>query len=67
MIGDNLEQYTYKYLMSQALSFVDDSLDKREGSIIYDALAPACYVLAGYYMQLYQVVKNSFAVTATGK
>lgn len=67
MIGDNLEQYTYKYLMSQALSFVDDSLDKREGSIIYDALAPACYVLAGYYMQLYQVVKNSFAVTATGE
>lgn len=67
MIGDNLEQYTYKYLMSQALSFVDDSLDKREGSIIYDALAPACYVLVGYYMQLYQVVKNSFAVTATGE
>lgn len=67
MIGDNLEQYTYKYLMSQALSLVDDSLDKREGSIIYDALAPACYVLAGYYMQLYQVVKNSFAVTATGE
>lgn len=67
MIGDNLEQYTYKYLMSQALSSVDDSLDKREGSIIYDALAPACYVLAGYYMQLYQVVKNSFAVTATGE
>lgn len=67
MIGDNLEQYTYKYLMSQALSVVDDSLDKREGSIIYDALAPACYVLAGYYMQLYQVVKNSFAVTATGE
>ena len=67
MIGDNLEQYTYKYLMSQALSVVDDSLDKREGSIIYDALAPACYVLADYYMQLYQVVKNSFAVTATGE
>lgn len=67
MIGDNLEQYTYKYLMSQALSLVDDSLDKREGSIIYDALAPACYVLAGYYMQLYQVVKNSFAVTAAGE
>lgn len=67
MIGDNLEQYTYKYLMSLALSFVDDSLDKREGSIIYDALAPACYVLADYYMQLYQVVKNSFAVTATGE
>ena len=42
MIGDKLEQYTYKYLMSQALSFVDDSLDKREGSIIYDALAPFC-------------------------
>lgn len=66
MIGDNLEQYTYKYLMSQALSFVDDSLDKREGSIIYDALAPFCQILAGFFMELRGFYQDTFAITATG-
>ena len=40
MIGDNLEQYTYEYLMQLALSYVPDDRDKRQGSVIYDALAP---------------------------
>lgn len=66
MIGDKLEQYTYKYLMSQALSFVDDSLDKREGSIIYDALAPFCQMLAGFFMELRGFYQDTFAITATG-
>lgn len=67
MIGDRLEQYTYKYLMSWALSYVDDSLDKREGSIIYDALAPFCQVLAGFFMELRGFYQDTFAVTATGE
>ena len=37
MIGDYLEQYTFEYLMEQSLSRVPDTIDKREGSIIYDA------------------------------
>lgn len=65
MIGDRLEQYTYKYLMSLALSFVDDNLDKREGSIIYDALAPFCQVLAGFFMELRGFYTDTFALTAT--
>lgn len=67
MIGDRLEQYTYKYLMSWALSFVDDSLDKREGSIIYDALAPFCQVLAGFFMELRGFYQDTFAITAAGE
>lgn len=67
MIGDRLEQYTYKYLMSWALSFVDDSLDKREGSIIYDALAPFCQVLAGFFMELRGFYQDTFAITSTGE
>lgn len=67
MIGDRLEQYTYKYLMSWALSFVDDNLDKREGSIIYDALAPFCQVLAGFFMELRGFYQDTFAITATGE
>lgn len=67
MIGDKLEQYTYKYLMSQALSYVDDSLDKREGSIIYDALAPFCQMLAAFFMELRGFYQDTFALTATGE
>lgn len=64
--GTELQKYTYAYLMSTALSQVPDTIDKREGSIIYDALAPACYQLADYYMQLYTIVQETYVLTATG-
>lgn len=64
MIGDYLDKYTFQYLMESALDNVPDNLDKREGSIIYDALAPACYELAEYYMELKKILENTFASTA---
>ena len=67
MIGDYLDKYTFKYLMESALDNVPDSLDKREGSIIYDALAPACYELAVYYMELKKILENTFASTASNE
>lgn len=67
MIGENLEKYSFEYLMTSALSRVSDDVDKREGSIIYDALAPACYELADFYMQLREVILNSFVTTSYGE
>ena len=67
MIGDNLQQYTYQYLMELALSFVKDDRDKREGSIIYDALAPFCEILAAGAIELKNFYTQTYAVTATGK
>lgn len=67
MIGDFLDKYTFDYLMEVALSKVPNTMDKREGSIIYDALAPACYVLAEYFMRLKDVFENTFAETASGE
>lgn len=67
MIGDNLQQYTYEYLMRLALSFVPDDRDKRQGSVIYDALAPFCQVLAAGAIQLRQFYTQTYAVTATGE
>lgn len=67
MIGDYLDKYTFQYLMESALGHVPDSLDKREGSIIYDALAPACYELAEYYMELKKILENTFASTASNE
>ena len=67
MIGDYLEVYTFKYLMEQALSQVPNTVDKRQGSIIYDALAPACYRLADFYNTLRNIYKDTFAETAVGE
>lgn len=67
MIGDNLEQYTYDYLMRLALSYVPDDRDKRQGSVIYDALAPFCQVLAAGAQQLKNFYTQTYAVTASGE
>ena len=67
MIGDRLEVYSFDYLMKQALSNVPDTLDKRQGSIIYDALAPACLELANFYMELRNTYKDTFADSAEGE
>jgi uncharacterized phage protein gp47/JayE len=49
------------------LSRVPDTLDKREGSIIYDALGPACAELATLYMELGNMLDRAFPDTATGE
>ena len=58
-LGSDLEQFDFQFLMRQALQRVPTGIDTREGSIIFDALAPALYELAEMYMQLrlmYQAV-----------
>lgn len=67
MIGDILERYTYDYLMQLALSYVSDDIDKREGSIIYDALAPFCQVLAMSFMELKNFYNDTYILTAEGE
>ena len=67
MIGDYLDNYTFKYLITQALQQVPNTLDKREGSIMYDALAPVCYELASYYQTLKQLLQDTYALTAEGE
>lgn len=65
MIGDYLEKYTFEYLMESALDRIPNTIDKREGSIIYDALAPACYELSEYYMMLKRILQDTYAETAS--
>lgn len=66
MIGDRLDIYTFEYLLQEALNSVSDVYDKRQGSIIYDALAPACLRLAAHYLELKQVYLDTFATMAEG-
>jgi uncharacterized phage protein gp47/JayE len=59
-------EYTYAKLLENALARVDDSIDKREGSIIYDAIAPACYELAEAYFEMGLLLDATFADTSVG-
>ena len=38
MIGRYSDEMTFDYIMNRMLESVPDTVDKREGSIIYDAL-----------------------------
>lgn len=58
------EQMTYENIMASMLESVTSQIDKREGSIIWDALAPAAYQLSLYYEALDKVLQNGFADTA---
>lgn len=66
-IGDNLNKLTFTYLLQGALDRANDDVDKRQGSIIYDTLAPLCYLLAGDIVSaMRQVYFDNFYGTATG-
>lgn len=60
------EEKTYEVILQQLLGRLPGTFDKREGSIIYDALAPAAAELAQMYMQLDVVLNQTFADSATG-
>lgn len=55
----------FEEILQTALDTVSDTLDKREGSIIYDALAAAAVVLHEQYIDLEQKLLEGFAATAS--
>lgn len=59
------EAVTYEVILDAMLDRVPDTVDKREGSIIYDALAPAAIELAQMYVELDVVLEETFADTAS--
>ena len=61
------EEMTFENILDDMLSRVDNDVDKREGSIIYDALAPAAYKLAETYFLLSNYVDLFFIDTTVGE
>ncbi|MFJ2042254.1 baseplate J/gp47 family protein [Paenibacillus taichungensis] len=61
------EDQTFENILERMLDRVPDDLDKREGSIIYNALAPAAFELAEMYIELDTNINLSYADTATGE
>lgn len=58
---------TYEELLQAMLDRVPSNVDKREGSIIYDALAPCAYFLAQQDFQLNNYIDLVFPDTAAGE
>lgn len=61
------EDVTYERILQRMLDRVPDSMNKREGSIIYDALAPAAVELQLMYIELDIILKETFGDSASRK
>lgn len=56
----------FKNILEKMLESVSPTFDKRQGSIIYDALAPAAAALAEEYMYLEIQKEQTYLLTARG-
>lgn len=55
---------TYEIILANMLASVPSNFDKRQGSVIYNALAPVAVELAQTYIDLDSLLNNAFADTA---
>lgn len=61
----NYENMTFEVIMKRLLERIPNNMDKREGSIIYDALAPVAIELALLYIEFGIIENESYADTAS--
>jgi len=64
---DELEAQNFDYWLNLMLDNVPDDIDKREGSIIYDAVAPAAMVNAQQSLSLATIIRETYIKTAQGE
>lgn len=60
------EHMTFNQIMTNALARVPNDVDKREGAIIYDAIAPTAMELAETYATMDRVLRLTFADSSDG-
>lgn len=60
------EHMTFNSILQEMLDRVPDDVDKREGSIIYDALAPTAMEFAEMYSNMDLLLRRTFADSADG-
>lgn len=66
-LANELEAQNYDYWLNLMLDKVPDDIDKREGSIIFDALAPAAMVSAQQSLSLANIIREIYIKTAQGE
>lgn len=65
-IYDYLDKWTATAITRNVLSTVRSDVDKREGSVIYDAVAPLSFMVAAVLQMLKTALANTDLQTATG-
>lgn len=61
------ENETFDTIMERMLARISDDIDKRQGSVVYDMLAPAAIELEQAYMEMDNVLNLGFADTTYGE
>lgn len=59
------EHITYEMLLARMLDRISGALDKREGSLLYNSNAPAAVELQELYIQLDNILNETFVDTCT--
>lgn len=59
------ESMTYEVILRKMLDKIPDAIDKREGSIIYDALAGAAVEITNMYIECDVILNETYADTAS--
>lgn len=65
-IYDYLDKWTATAITQNVLSTVRNDVDKREGSVIYDAVAPLSFMVSAVLQMLKVALANTDLQTATG-
>lgn len=65
-LAEDFEQRDYDYWLDEMLDNVPEDIDKREGSIIYDAVAPAAMMMAQQSLFMATIVRETYIKTASG-
>ncbi len=63
----DIEKMDFDWFMDESMERVPEGIDTREGSIIYDALAPAAYNFTELVHQVHSVFIETYTQTATGE
>ena len=66
-LAANYMAQDFEYWLNLMLDNVPDDIDQRQGSVIYDALAPAAMVMAQQSLSLANIVKQTYIKTAQGQ
>ncbi len=59
------QEMSFDIIMRRMLDRIPAAFDKREGSVIYDALAPAAMEIMSMYIELENILTETFADTAS--
>lgn len=64
---DDLNSKDFDYYLEEMMEQVPSDIDKREGSIVYDAIAPAAMVMSVRALDMANYLKQAHIETATGE